>query len=340
MAPCSGFPQVTLKSLLKIGAGRVAQSKLVRPIAAKSAFRSVNVVYYHYVGRPDPHYQAFYSGCTLSKFEDDIRHLKSLFDFASIDEVVAHPSRADAPERPLLAITFDDGFDLGAAGLLEVLERHAIRATTFVITSCIGNRSMMWRHKLSAIRSLVTEDVWRRECAKLSDQAGIPAPQPRMDLMEASKCWDMGRKDEWAALLWEQCGLPAIDEYLQKWRPYFSLDGLRQWLLAGHNVGFHTHTHPFCSRLTRDDLDDEFIRPALRLKTDLGLELLPVSYPFGDRLASNLEENLASTGIFSAFFGIRGFTRRSHLPSVALERANLEGSSVGWAVFVPHVFKA
>ena len=319
---------MTLKASVKSLIGTICESPLLRSHVRKSALRSVNVVYYHYVGRPAPHYDAFYCGCTISKFEDDLRRLREVFDFASLDEVLSGAGK----DRPLLAVTFDDGFNLLNDQILDILDRYRISATSFVITSCIGNARLMWRHALSAIRTLAAEDVWRTAYDSIAAAVNIPCLRRGEDLMVATSNWDMRHKDEWAALLWTRCQLPSMVDYLAEKQPYFHWDGLRQWVGAGHGVGFHTHTHPYCSRLEAIDLEGELIRPAQDLKQRLGISDLCLSYPFGERLVPPLESKLFATGLFKAFFGIQGFQKRQS-SRARLERAAIEGSPVAWPVF-------
>ena len=208
---------------------------------------------------------------------------------------------------------------------MEVLERFGVKATMFVVTGAVGNQMLMWRYMLSAIQALASEPVWRREYVGLAADHNLPPLRENQTLLEATYYqWEMQQKDELAAELWKRCGLPPVEQYLAEKRPYFDWDGLKEWLAAGHSVGFHTHTHPFCSRLPPGNLESELIRPAIELKQRLGLEHLCLSYPFGDRLQPALEHELFASGLFWAFFGTGGFTRRGG-SSEKLERLAVEG---------------
>ena len=327
-----------LRRAIEIIVGFAAESRLLRPVVMRSAFRSINVIYYHHVGSPAPHYKAFYNGCTTSQFADSLRRLNRLFDFVPLSEVLASPSPTENRDRPILAVTFDDGFDLRASGAMEALDRYGVKATTFVITSCVGNQAMMWRHKLSAIQALAPTDVCLLEYNKLALSLGLKPIRSTSNLLFATKEWDMNRKDEWAAELWHRCRLPKIETYLSETRPYFDLDGLHAWISGGHSVGFHSHTHPYCSRLGPSDLGRELIQPSMQLRQSLGLTELPFSYPFGDRLRPELERELFEKRVFNSFFGIRGFSRKKRAAGAILERASVEGVCIGWAVFAPHAF--
>jgi peptidoglycan/xylan/chitin deacetylase (PgdA/CDA1 family) len=217
-------------------------------------------------------------------------------------------------------------------GVMEVLARFGVPATTFVITSCVDNHALMWRHKLSAIRSLVPDATCVAEYNKLAGAKSLPPIQSSGQLMDAASHWNMTAKDSLAAELWENCRLPPLGEYLSAHKPYFSWDGLCQWLAAGHSVGFHTHSHPYCARLQEADLEAELIGPAMNLKNKLNLKELCLSYPFGSRLLRPLEDKIFSGNTFKAIFGIKGF-RKKGTSNQRLERAGVEQDGVGWPVF-------
>jgi peptidoglycan/xylan/chitin deacetylase (PgdA/CDA1 family) len=286
--------------------------------------RGINVVYTHYVGDAAPYYADFYLGSTFARFDRDLAVLKEHFEFVSLADVIRENGPRRESSRPLLALTFDDGFDAVGSGVMDVLDRHAIRATTFVITSMVGNHNLMWRNKLAAIRTLRDEHVYVPRYNDLMAKVALPAIARGDDLLSSSRGWPMSRKDELVDALWDACGMPALDEFLGEHQPYFTWDGLKQWLASGHGVGLHTATHPFCSRLGPAEIRTEVEEPAALLRSTLNLRFLPFSYPFGVRLDQAAERQLYEHGVFDCAFGIEGFVPRG-TPGYRLERASIEG---------------
>jgi len=137
----------------------------------------------------------------------------------------------------------------------------------------------------------------------------------------------MKLKEELVDDLWRACDMPVLDEFLEEHRPYFTWDGLKQWLAAGHHVGLHTATHPFCSGLGSEEVRTEIEEPASLLRSRLGLGFLPFSYPFGVRLCEMAEQQLYESRVFDCAFGIEGFVPRG-TPDYRLERACIEGNFV------------
>ena len=312
---------MTGRATIKRAIGSVALAPGVEARTRRSLRKRLNVVYLHYVGELRPYYADFYAGSSLEQLDADLTKLGRYFEFCSLRELVAGAHRADAPR---LAITFDDGFDLIENGAADVLDRHGVRATAFVVTSVLDNRGLMWRNKLSAIRALAAASVYVPAYNALMERTGLPTIAAAAALMPASEAWPTPSKDELADELWRACGLPPIDEFLLAERPYFSWDGLREWIARGHEVGLHTHTHPFCSRLDAEGVEREIVEPARLLRRRLDLGFLAFSYPFGDRLDAASEREMHARGVFDCAFGIEGFARRGTAP-FRLERACIEG---------------
>jgi peptidoglycan/xylan/chitin deacetylase (PgdA/CDA1 family) len=314
---------------VKRGLGGVA----VAPGAARRTRRSIeqstNIVFAHLVGPPAPHYASFYAGLDVRRLDRELARLGRWFTFAPLDAVLAG-SASGRGGRPPLAVTFDDGFAMGA-DVRAVLERHGVSATVFAITGCIGNDDLMWRSKLSAIVAQTHERVLLDAYRGLAAEHGLLVPASGACVMDASGYWPMADKDALAGELWRRCGMAPLDEYLDRHRPYFTWDGLREWIAAGHAVGLHTRTHPYCALLGPDEIQDEIVAAAAHMRDELGGGRPPLSYPFGSRLRAEAEERLVDDGVVSCALGIDGFAPRG-TPPQRLERASLEGD-LRWEVF-------
>lgn len=322
-----------LKRRARAIAGSVGGSIVLRPLMRRMFLRHTNVVYYHLIGEGQPYYAPGRGGdCSVDGFARDIVGLKKFFTFTTLEKLCEYNQGGFASDRPLLALTFDDGFRLSAPQVLQVLDEHGIKATQFLIISCVGNRNLMWRNKLFAIQAMVPASIHVARYNALAERAGFAPIGREADLPSASAAWSMSRKDELADDLWRACDMPPLEEFLDEYQPYFSWQEVEGWLSAGHGVGLHTLTHPYCSRLTDDEIEDEIVRPAEDLRTRCKLDFLPFSYPFGDRMAEAKEKALLKRRIFDCAFGNSGFARRGTEPH-RLERAGIEGMGVGWPVF-------
>jgi peptidoglycan/xylan/chitin deacetylase (PgdA/CDA1 family) len=310
--------QVT--DLLRRHAGILAISgpfaqRTLRVLAART-----KIVYAHQVGPPAPHFVDFGRPFGPEELDAQLTELARHFEFAPLATVLERNGESTS----LLAVTFDDGYDLVGSGAKEVLDRHGVKATTFVVTSMLDNRGLMWRNKLSAIRALRPPDAYVPAYNRVTAQVGAQGIRAASELMSAAMGWEMGRKDELADALWEACDMPPLAEYLDEHRPYLSREQLATWIADGHCVGLHTATHPDCSRLDADGVRAEILEPAVQLSAELGCAPLHFSYPFGRRCQPELESLLERDGLISCALGIRGFAPAGTSP-MRLERASIEG---------------
>ena len=310
--------KAALKEL--VGAVALAPGLAVRTRTALR--RRINVVYAHRIGDWVPYDADFYTGLTLERFDRSLRLLASRFAFVPLPELLGDEPPDDGPPR--LSVTFDDGFDVGE-GMADVLEANGVKATTFVVTETLGNRNLMWRNKLSALRALRPEEVYVARFNDLATKSGFAPIADGRSLMAATTAWPMARKEDLVDELWSACAMPPLSEFLDEHRPYFTWPALERWLARGHHVGLHTATHPFCSRIDAPGIVDEVVDPAAALRERLNLSFLPLSYPFGDRLDVATERELVERGVVDAAFGIAGFARRG-APRHSLERACIDAS--------------
>ncbi|MEN3279926.1 MAG: hypothetical protein V7607_1066 [Solirubrobacteraceae bacterium] len=310
--------QVT--DLLRRHAGILAISGPFARRTLRGLGRRTKIVYAHHVGSPAPHLAAFGPAFGPEDLDAQLTTLARHFEFAPLATVL---EQTDATAS-LVAVTFDDGFDLIASGAKEVLDAHGVKATTFVLTAMLDNRGLMWRNKLSAIRALRAADAYVPAYNRVTAQVGAPPIREASELLGSAMRWDMARKDELASALWEACDMPPLAEYLDEHRPYLTREQLAAWVADGHSVGLHTATHPDCSRLDADGVRAEILEPARQLSTELGIAPLHFSFPFGRRCRPELEPLLERDGLLACALGIRGFSPSGTRP-MRLERASIEG---------------
>jgi peptidoglycan/xylan/chitin deacetylase (PgdA/CDA1 family) len=312
-----------MRAALRRPAAALALSGPVAPLTRRALEGRTKIVYTHHVGPPAHHHAAFGPAFTPEQLDDHLTTLGRHFKFASLSDVLEH-NRVGSGSSRMLAVTFDDGFDLVRSGALEVLNAHRVKATSFVVTATLDNRALMWRYKLSAIQTLRPEETYVRATNRLMESIASPGIRHATELMSAAMRWDMRRKEELVDALWAACDMPSLSDFLDEHRPYFTRRALARWIADGHAVGLHTHTHPDCARLDDDGVRAEIVEPARRLSAELGVSSLAFSYPFGRRCSAAHEQMLVQAGVLQCALGIRGFSPHGTSP-FRLERASIEG---------------
>jgi peptidoglycan/xylan/chitin deacetylase (PgdA/CDA1 family) len=194
-------------------------------------------------------------------------------------------------------------------------------------------------HMFSAIRAKCGPSVLLREINKIQERYKQGPPLASLDsLMCVMRAWPQAEKDHWAAAIWMGAGMGSVDSFLNQYRPYFSVEGLRDWVRRGHEVGFHTHSHPFCSRLTDELWETEVVKPVADLESAVGVQRIAFAYPFGDRSPPEHEAKLRRLSLFTTLMGTAGFSKRQADLS-RMERIGAE-DGVDFAVFGRPVLRA
>jgi len=186
-----------MRAALRRPAAALALSGPVARLTRRALEGRTKIVYAHHVEPPAHHHAAFGPALTPEQLDDHLTTLGRHFEFASLPAVLEHNTDGNGSSQ-MLAVTFDDGFDLVRSGALEVLNAHGVRATTFVLTAMLDNRGLMWRNKLSAIQTLRPEEAYVSANNRLMASVGCPGIRDATEFLSAAMRWDMGRKEELA----------------------------------------------------------------------------------------------------------------------------------------------
>jgi peptidoglycan/xylan/chitin deacetylase (PgdA/CDA1 family) len=58
---------------------------------------------------------------------------------------------------------------------------------------------------------------------------------------------------------------------------------IREWLAAGHEIGAHTLTHPFLTRVSMREAREQVLSGKKKLEDMFGVAVRHFCYPYGDR---------------------------------------------------------
>ncbi len=83
-----------------------------------------------------------------ARFTEQIEALKRVRQVASLDQVLAWREHGRTGEKPLAAITFDDGYHDALYAALPILERADCPATVFVASGLVGSGRGFWWDEL------------------------------------------------------------------------------------------------------------------------------------------------------------------------------------------------
>jgi peptidoglycan/xylan/chitin deacetylase (PgdA/CDA1 family) len=258
------------------------------------------------------------------------------YRFASLDEVAAQLLSGERPQRPLAAVTFDDGYADAYENAFPLLWRKGIPAAFFLVTDLIGTDRCLDHDELYFwLRERAAESGGWQRIAAAARRAGLDwrripaaaAPGRVVDLKEMLvERLPQSRVQALIRELRRGTRLPAgLREEL---RP-MSWEMVRELAAAGAVIGSHTRSHSVLVNESGSDLAVELAGSKRALERAIDREVVHLSYPVGSFNAACVEA-VAAAGYRYAFGTCRH--RSAEHPALTLPRRVLwERSWAGWS---------
>jgi len=215
-------------------------------------------------------------GVHRRRFDQQLAFFQERFHLCTIGEALKIQASGDWPERPLLSITFDDGYLDNIELALPLLHRHGCSATFFICTGPIENGQPFWWDKVMAIASHRKGRVWQDLLGEIGMTAD--AADPKVELEGAlARLWQLpfARIE---ALLGDVSGDQAIDAACP---PRMDKGHLQVLLDHGMEIAAHTHNHPNLTKETDETIRSEIALSRSRLEAWTGKEITGFATPHG-----------------------------------------------------------
>jgi peptidoglycan/xylan/chitin deacetylase (PgdA/CDA1 family) len=271
------------------------------------------ILNYHHIG-PKP-------------FESHLQCLVRRYHVISLDACCRHVAMGEPVPPNSVVLTFDDGYEQLYHELYPLLERYRAPATAFVPTTPVDARQPLWFNRVKAfIRSAAAPVV------RVGDRE-FPADGDReatyVAVMRHLNEQPVAVRDRRVAELLDGVELPADRMARHQPLTWEQMRAMRAWV----TFGGHTRTHPWLSRLSRAEAEDEILGSKARLEEMLGVEVRHFAYPFGspDSFTEETVAILRAGGFASAAMTRRGPCRVGGSP-YRLPRILFDGSVGGRVV--------
>lgn len=249
-----------------------------------------------------------------SAFREQMNYLAQSCTVLPVGEAVGQ--LGTRRRRPLVAITFDDGYVDNYTIAAPIMKEAGVRATFYVTTGLIGTRTRLW-FDAASLRYRVSS----REVAAAAVEAVLGTD--RFPLIGKPSV------GEWMAILKRadpaQRGaivnrLPSIEDASDQDR-LMTTDEVRSLASAGHEIGSHTKYHPLLPQLSDADLREEVVESKEAVEGWLGGACRTFCYPNGDHDRRVLEA-VRSAGYTSGCTTMAGRNRLGVDPC-ALRRVDM-----------------
>jgi peptidoglycan/xylan/chitin deacetylase (PgdA/CDA1 family) len=239
--------------------------------------------------------------------------------------------RGTIPERPLLALTFDDGQYDNYRYARPLLDRHRVKASFFVPVVAVERQEVVWHDRLGfAVLALLDRaDGGRERLMRVVATAGLSGRGSGSfveNLVEESKGLVLEARLRLVDALAAASGTSRTPEFAR----IMTFDELAELAGDGHEIGSHSMTH--CKMPECDDhaLAYELSESRRVLKTRLAQQIESFCYPNGDCDARTAEA-VAKAGYRRAVTTKWGHNervadrfqlRRYHMDALQLRRSN------------------
>jgi peptidoglycan/xylan/chitin deacetylase (PgdA/CDA1 family) len=213
--------------------------------------------------------------------------LESLAEFFTCTTLAAASERwiaGDDPERPLLALTFDDGQLDNATRALPVLAARGLKATFFIVSNAAQTGESLWHDRIAfALPRALQRDSDAAQALlselRADSQPASEFPRNAARVMERAKREfpSAELREAWIARLERAGG--------GRWRPAW--DGMLRWAdlrslrAGGHEVGSHSRSHPLLPLCSDRELERELAQSKLEIEREVGGTVSSFCYPNG-----------------------------------------------------------
>lgn len=276
---------------------------------------SARILYYHRVN--DDH-DPFFAATSTKVFEEQMRHIAQHYRVLSLRQIADHLA-SDSTE-PVLAITFDDGYQDNYHYAFPILQKYGLPATIFLATGSLDTREPLWFEQLLlALKRTEREYLdleldlprrfWMRTVKeKLETNERLYALLRQMPDSE---------RQQWLKQIVEMLGGITKERHDQM----LTWDQVRTMAKHGIDFGGHTVNHGFLSRTTPEQAAWEVLECKRRIEEETQLPVLYFAYPSGREqdFASWNKDLLRRAGYQGAVSTIWGLNYRSTDP-MALHR--------------------
>jgi peptidoglycan/xylan/chitin deacetylase (PgdA/CDA1 family) len=261
---------------------------------ASSRCQILAILTYHRIAYPgllhNPYYDSVISA-TPDSFRSQMMYLQQRFSIIGLDDAIAlRDVSRQTTGKPLILITFDDGYRDNFHTALPILQDLYIPATFFIATGFLQYpRLPWWDHVAHLIKHTQSPSV----CLKRYPNDESPI---MMKLGSASSAQTRTRviasiieillnneisDEHWFLDQLQQQTKVSINVEALTPKLFMSVAELRQLADAGMTIGAHSHSHSPLGQLPHAAQWYELQESKRVLENTLGREVVAVAYPFG-----------------------------------------------------------
>ncbi len=257
---------------------RLVASVGLAELLRRRARGGITILMYHRV-LPAPEGQRYLHGLSVTpaSFEAQVRWLASRCEVVTVRRAMERLQAGRTPlRRPLVCITFDDGYWDNAVLASPILASCGVSATFYLSADFVLHGRTLWFDRAAEVWQRDTEQC--REAIIGTDPRHWSGRKPGFaDWMSFLKVAEPRLR---SALIREEEAVDAPVANSAAHRP-MSVAQARVLLDQGHEIGSHTVTHPILTQLGERELRFELEESKRSLENALGAPVIGLAYPNG-----------------------------------------------------------
>lgn len=221
----------------------------------------------------------FFAALSTEVFEQQMRLVARHHKVVSLDELLNHLERGTA--EPVIAITFDDGYLDNYQNAFPILQSYGLPAAIFLTTGSIDSGVALWFEQMAGALKKTARDF-------IDLEIGIPSRfwlrtqaerlQAYHQIFGLLRGLQDAERRKWLSQI-----LRHLDVQADGGQSNRMLTWEQVRLMSRHGISFggHTVTHPFLSRMPREDAAWEVSECKRRIEDQLQLRASYFAYPNG-----------------------------------------------------------
>jgi len=218
-----------------------------------------------------------------SFFEAQVDYLADSACVLPVTEALRSGLRFTGDPKPVVCLTFDDGYADNAEIVAPLLEARGLRGTFYITAGSVGARKRLWYDEAAALWSSLGP---RKLYQRIEDETGTDMVRhsTRDAWIEWLKTIPNDRRERILARLEAQADESAAPCELM------TRDQIRALTDRGHEIGAHTLSHPILTKMGPKERRAEIAGARELLQEWTGSEVAGFCYPNGDFDAEVIED--------------------------------------------------
>lgn len=215
-------------------------------------------------------------GVNQRHFDEHLAFFRERFHVCTVQEGLAISEDGRWPDRPLLSITFDDGYLDNIELALPLLEKHGCPATFFICTSPILEGYPFWWDLVMASATERNGAHWQSLLASLNIRSEKNA---KIELQKAlGYLWSLSYADILAHIDVDRAYKEGLDRLCPKRMQKHHVKRLAD---QGMEVAAHTHHHPNLTKELDEMIHHEIVYSKALLEDWTGHSIKGFAAPHG-----------------------------------------------------------